>query len=71
MKINQQAGPGVRDEVESFEEMLDVGGEVERVRDNDDIEAAVAEVDEFAGLHKKLGLRGAAARGGDLGGGEV
>jgi len=42
--------------METLEEVLDVGSEVERVRNDDDIEAAVAEVDAFTGLHKKLGV---------------
>ena len=45
--------------------MLDIGGEVQRIGNDDNIEAAVAEIDEFAGLDEKFGVGQAKACGGD------
>ena len=51
--------------MQALEEPLHIGGEVERVGNDDDIEL-LREIEEFAGLHEKSRLRHARLCGGDL-----
>ncbi len=57
----------MRDRVQPLEQVLHIGGEIERVGNDDDIEAAVAELNEFTGLREEFGAGQAQAGGRDLG----
>jgi hypothetical protein len=58
------------DAVQLLEEPLHVGGEIQRVG-NDDAVERLAEREGLAGLHKKLRAGHAGAGGGELAGGEI